>query len=283
MQTFLASLYGLLAAASWGSGDFLGGYTTKKFQVHAVILFSHSIGGGLVLLAALIFAEPIPVGSDIFWGMVAGVFGALGVMALYKGLAVGRMGVVAPVSAVITALVPVIFGIFTEGWPGTLIGLGFLVAAVAVWLISAGDKTQGVQRDELIYAGIAGLGFGLLFIFLDQINEGVVYWPLVGLRVASFSLIFVISRFRPTEGATLQDATVKQKLFIALTGVFDATGNLFFILAAQAGRLDVSSVLASMYPAATVFLAWIILREELLRKQWLGVALAMFAVVLIAG
>lgn len=275
---FLSILFGLTSAASWGAGDFSGGFATKRGSVYVVVWLSQILGGLLLILLALIFGEPLPILSDLLWGAISGIAGVVGLLGLYRALAEGRMGIVAPLTAVVSAAIPVIAGAFLEGLPASLQLVGFGFALVAVWLLSHADDGGRLTRRDLVLPVVAGLGFGTFFIFIDQVQPGAVFWPLAAARVASVSLltIFIFSRRR------YERPEQSQWLPIALSGLFDAGGNAFFVLAAQAGRLDIAAVLSSLYPVATVFLAWFVLQERLGRQQWMGVGAAVVALVLIA-
>lgn len=276
-----AVFHGLAAAASWGAGDFSGGMATKRNHVYLVVLLSHIVGITGLLLLILLFGEPFPTWRDVFIGAAAGIAGALGVLALYTGLAQGRMGVVAPLTAVITATVPILFGLFLEGLPQAHQLAGFAIALLAVWLISS-DNGSGPARlrwQDLRLPIAAGLGFGLFFILIDQVSDHAILWPLVGSRAASILmmavLVFMTRRWeRPSR---------QQTGWIIMAGLFDAGGNAFFALATSLGRLDVASILSSLYPATTVLLARFILDERLSQRQWLGVITTLIAIVLIAA
>ncbi len=278
-QTLAAALFGLLSALSWGTGDFAGGMATKKSSTYFVVLLSQVIGVVILLLLALVVGEIWPRPVDLLWGAVGGVAGAIGLLALYQGLARGRMGVVAPLAAVVTTQPPLFVSFWLEGWPGTRPLIGFVLAILAVWLISRTQEEGGIARQDVTLAGIAGLGFGLFFVFLDQVGEGYVLWPLVAARLTSISLLaVVVLALRPRPFPTVRELPT-----IALSALGDSGGNGFFLLATQLGRLDVAAVLSSLYPATTVLLAWIILKERLQGGQWWGVAAALLAIVLITG
>jgi drug/metabolite transporter (DMT)-like permease len=276
-----AVFYGLAAAASWGAGDFSGGVATKRSHVYLVVLLSHIVGLAGLLLLILLFGESFPTWRDLLIGAAGGIAGAVGVLALYTGLAQGRMGVVAPLTAVITAIVPVLFGLFLEGLPQLRQLVGFVVALFAVWLISSdnGDAPTGLRWADLRLPVVAGLGFGLFFIFIDQVSDNAILWPLVGARAASILMmaLLVLWRGRGERPSRTQLGR------IALAGIFDAGGNAFFALATSLGRLDVASVLSSLYPVTTVLLARFILDEHLARRQGIGVAAALVAVLLITA
>lgn len=273
-----AIFFGLASAASWGAGDFSGGVATKRSSVYAVVIISQLVGALCLIAVALVLREPSPLVVDLLVGALAGLAGALGLMALYRGLALGRMGIVAPVAAVVTAIMPVLFGLVTEGLPALQQLFGFVLALTAVWLISRPGGKFHVQPRDLILPVGAGLGFGLFFILIDRISPGAVLWPLAAARFASIGMLLAmasLARQRITP-------TLPQLPVIALAGIFDTGGNAFFVLAAQAGRLDIAAVIASLYPASTILLAWLILKERLLPQQWFGVVAALIAVGLIS-
>jgi drug/metabolite transporter (DMT)-like permease len=274
-----AAFFGLASAVSWGTGDFAGGVATKRASAYIVVLLSQMVGLLLLTLLAFLMGEPFPHPRDMIMGTVGGLAGLVGLLALYQGLSRGRMGVVAPIAAIVTTLPPLFVSFWLEGWPGLRPLMGFVLAGVAVWLISRSQGTDRVARQDLVLAGVAGLGFGGFYIFLDQVSAGVVLWPLVGARLASVILLaLVVVIMRPRRRPALRHLPI-----MALAGLGDTGGNAFFLLATQAGRLDVAAVLSSLYPATTVLLAWLVLHERLQGSQWLGVAAALVAVVLITG
>ena len=270
---------GLASAACWGAGDFSGGVATKHSNVYTVVIVSQFVGVIFLIAVALLILEPFSAPADMLLGAAAGISGVIGLVALYRGLAVGRMGIVAPVAAVVTAVVPVVFGFFREGLPAPQQLAGFVIALCAVWFISRSGNNERPQVVELGLPLVAGLGFGLFFILIDRMSTGAVVWPLVAARLASIGLLLLFVSLRRQR----EVLTIRRLPVIALAGILDAGGNAFFTLAAQAGRLDIAAVLASLYPAATICLAWFILREKLVPQQWGGVAAALFAVVLIAS
>ncbi len=273
----LAVTYGIGSAVAWGAGDFSGGFASRKGNLLGVLLISQALGGLLLLLIALLL-ERVPPLSHLFYGLCAGTCGCTGLTFFYKGLAEGRMGIVAPMSALLTALVPIGYAIFHEGLPSGFQMVGIVCVLISVWLLSAADTGLRMTQKEFTLSTIAGLGFGLFFIFIDRANTLSVFWPLVSARCASvtlLALIMVLSKktANPLEG---------QWIFIWLCGILDAAGNALFSMAAHLGRLDISAVLGSLYPAATVMLAWFILKERLGRQQWFGVGTAFTALILIS-
>lgn len=274
----LAVTCGLASALAWGAGDFAGGFASRRGNVLTVILFSQLLGGALLLLLALTSAPSIPGTTHLVSGGLAGIFGVLGLVGLYTGLSRGRMGLVAPLSALVTALVPMLFSFVVEGLPGPMQISGFGIAMVAVWFLSSPGGGIRIEKGELRLSILAGLGFGLFFIFLDHAADQAVLWPLVMVRATSIVLMVVILA---TTGK-LELPPRGNFVFIALAGILDTTGNAAFGMAAHLGRLDIAAILASLYPASTVLLAWLVLKERLGMRQWFGVATAGAALVLIA-
>jgi drug/metabolite transporter (DMT)-like permease len=200
----------------------------------------------------------------------------LGLVFLFQGFATGRMGIVAPVSAVLATAIPVIFNAFREGLPDNVILAGFGIAIAGIWLLSRPEEL-GVRPDGLGMAIMAGVGFGGFFITLDQISENAVFWPLVAGRITACLLLvaFLLVTRRPIE---LRRTPLR---LLTLAGLLDASGNLFFLLAVQNGRLDIAAVLGSLYPAVTAILARLTIKERMTRLQLVGVSAAILAIVLI--
>jgi drug/metabolite transporter (DMT)-like permease len=274
----LAILLGLASAASWGAGDFAGGVATKRTRVVGVVIASQLVGGILLLTLAIILAEAIPSPANLFFGGLAGIFGTLGLLALYQGLAKGQMGIVSPVAGVVAAALPVGLSLLSEGLPPIYHLVGFGVALTAVWFLSWGSTDTPIRAQQLWLPVAAGLAFGLFFVLIDQVSDETILWPLISARIASTGLLSIFCVIR---GQRVLPERNRLTL-IALAGMFDTGGNAFFALATRVGRLDISAVLGSLYPATTVLLAWLIVGERLERRQWLGVFAALVALVLIA-
>jgi len=273
-----AVTFGLLASLSWGASDFSGGLSARRVHVFGVITVSYAVGLALLVALALARSEPIPKGSDLVWGAAAGLAGVTGLTAQYRALAVGRMGIVAPVAAVLGTSIPVLFAAISEGLPGAGQLAGFALAIAGVWIIARPDVSGG-RPDGLGLAVLAGLGFGAFFILIDQVSEGAVFWPLVAARGMSFVVLALIVMANSV--AWRPDRSALPLVIVA--GVLDVGGNTFFLLAAQAGRLDVASVMSSLYPMVTVLLARLVLQEHVTRLQTAGIAAAVAAIPLIAA
>lgn len=275
----LGAVFGLASAASWGAGDFGAGVAAKRSPAYNVSFAVQFTGLLLVSGLALVMRESIPPAADLLWGAAAGVAGAAGGVALYFGLATGRMGIVAPVSAVVAAAIPVLFGLLLEGLPAGQQLLGFGLAFIAVWLVSRTGDGNGIQPRELILPLAAGLGFGLFLTLMERASGTAVLWPLAAARFASSCVLFLVVMLTRSLG----QLSPSQLPLMALAGTLDTAGMAFYALATQVGRMDTAAVLSSLYPAVTVLLARFLLAERLTRRQWLGVVAALVAVILIAS
>ncbi len=277
-QDILAVAYGLASASFWGTSDFSGGFVTKTSSVFGVLFVANITGTVILTIWALWAGGPIPDIYSFIYGASAGITGLIGLAAFYKGLANEHMGMVASLAAIISATLPVFFGMLMEGFPSNRQIAGFAAAFVAIWQLSVSEKSHTIRWRQLSLPVTAGIGFGFSFILIDQAVGQSVLWPLVATKMMAtvvpitLLLIFRIGTMPPKPKYPI----------VCLTGFFDAAGTAFYASAAQVGRLDISAVLASMHPAITAFLAWVILKERLSRRQWIGVITALIALALIA-
>jgi drug/metabolite transporter (DMT)-like permease len=277
-------VFGLLAAASWGAADFSGGLASRRLSALAVVLASQVLGVVVAAGSALVRAEPLPGPSDISWAAAAGAGGGIALVAFYRGLAVGRVSTVAPIAGVLAASVPVAVGAAVEGAPDVRRAIGIGFALVAVVLVSAASGEDELPGDEprrlsIALAVVAGLGFGLFYVLIDRVSSGLVFWPLVASRTASITTVGLVAlASRPSFAGIRSVAPL-----IVIAGVLDVGGNAGFLLAAQVGRLDVASILASLYPIVTVLLAIVVLRERVGPRHAVGMAAAVVAIGLIGG
>lgn len=274
----IAIVCGLASALAWGAGDFAGGFASRRGNTLTVVFFSQIIGWVMVLGMIPIVAEKAPVIRQILSGLLAGGAGVLGLAGLYKGLAAGRMGLVAPLSAVVTAVLPILFSFIAEGLPTPLQVVGLATAMTAVWMLSCPGGKLRMQKGELRLSLLAGSGFGLFFILMDHASSQAVVWPLLASKTGAVSVMLIMLLITRRLSAPLKGQTG----FIILAGILDAAGTAAFTLATHMGRLDIATILSSLYPASTILLAWIVFRERLDRRQWCGVAAAGVALVLIA-
>ncbi len=269
--------FALAASISWGAGDFSGGLATRRAQVLSVVIGAYVVGLIMLIALALKWSEPFPSTLDLIWGSAAGLAGAVGLVAFYQALAVGRMGIVAPIAAMLSAAVPVLFGALIEGLPAPIQLIGFVLAFIAVGLISGLGVVKGRPKG-LGLALLAGLGFGSFFILISRVSYGAVFWPLAAARLSSVLFLFVVVLIRRQK--LLPEKSVWPIVFLA--GALDVAGNVFFVLATHAGRLDVAAILSSLYPAVTVLLATFILKERVTRLQAIGIFVALVAIPLIS-
>ena len=243
--------------------------------MYSVVLVSQATGALLCLALALILRESFPTGFDLLVCGVAGVLGAFGITMLYRGLAIGRMGVVAPVTGVLAAVIPVVAGFVTEGIPPPLVLVGIVLAVAAVVLVSrVADETGG--RGGLAEALVGGTAIGLFGVAIAQLGEGDLFADLATIRIVQGVLVGIAviatrSAWRP--GRLL--------LPLVVIGALDTAGNGFYLAAVQTGQLAIASVLSAMYPVVTVILAAAILREPVTRDHTIGIGLAGAAIALI--
>ncbi|MFZ1044017.1 MAG: EamA family transporter [Anaerolineales bacterium] len=275
----LTIIFGIFAAASWGAGDFVGGLASRRASVYQAALYGEAFGVVLLLAAIPFIHEPAMPWTLWILDMIAGAIMAIGLMIFYSALAEGQMSVAAPVSALMTAGLPVIATALIQGLPSPITLAGFALALLAVWLVSqsgGSSKKALVRLADVRMPLIAGLFFGTYFILIHMGSQHAVLWPLIAARSTGTISVLVICAFQGK--VHIPQKTVWP--LIAMNAVWDVGGNAFYILAGQAGRMDVAAVLSSLYPGITVILAGIILREKLTRVQVGGILVALVAIVL---
>jgi len=277
----LSILFGLTSALTWGAGDFAGGLSSRKLGAYRAVLFGDFFGLLLLFVAAGIYREDFPALYPLLIAALAGMLGSMGLLVLYFSMIKGQMSIAAPVSALLAATLPVIVGGMLDGLPKPLQFLGFGFALVAVWMISQGDSNEKFhigRLADLRLPLLAGLGFGSYFVLMGAATRATTstFWPMISSRTAGTLLLlaFVLAR-RELLGVPRNAWKV-----VLANAILDVSGNLFYILALKTGRLDVSAVLSSLYPGATVLLAWLILKERISRNQWLGIVAALIAIAL---
>ena len=278
-----AILLALGAAVAYGLSDFVGGVSSKKASPWSVALVAQ-LAGGVVVLGLSSVLDGSPTGTDLAWAVVAGVANGIGTGFLYRGLSSGRMGVVAPVSGVGAALVPVVVGLISGERPSALVWLGIVAALPGIWLVARVSQPEDVGGDRPTGSGVldgvlAGLGFGSLFAVLAQIPESAGFLPLALNQLVAGVVVVVMALAMRAAWVPRQPAAA----FGAVSGVLGATATGAFLLATQSGFLTVTAVLASLYPAFTVLLAATILREHIHRGQAAGLVLCGLAVAMVAG
>jgi drug/metabolite transporter (DMT)-like permease len=279
----VAILLALLCASAYGTGDFFGGLATRRVgSAFAVVFGSQTVSLLFVIVVAPLFGGH-PHAADMGWAALGGVAGAVGLVAFYRGLAIGPMSITAPVSAVIAATVPVLVGIVSGERPGARALVGIPVAIIAIVLFSSSPAAESQRARptaaSLFYAALAGVGFGTFFVFLAQVRREAELFPLFASRGASIAAVVIIAL---ASGRSLSIPRQNWSM-VAVAGVFDIAANALFLSASGRGLLAIVSVLASLYPAATVILARLVLHERLTRRHAVASVVTAMAVVLIAS
>ena len=274
-------LYGIASALSWGVADFAGGLAARKLSVYLVVFYGNIVGLLALLIAVAFYPEVIPEAKSLVLAGLAGVLGTGSLLILFYSMTCGKMSIAAPVSALFAAVLPIVVGIISQGLPAWLQLLGFGFALLAVWLISLGDSKQAFHIDRLSSLRlpvIAGIGFGCYFIAMHYAIGGnaSVIWLIIAYYAAGTLMAFVFVTSRRETFSVQRNA-----LGVVLAHVaFNVGGNMFYLQALKSGRLDISSALAALYPGATVILAWLVLKERICFKQWIGIVAALIAIIL---
>jgi drug/metabolite transporter (DMT)-like permease len=276
----VAVVLALASAVVYGTADFLGGLASRRASVFGVVALSQVIGLAALLLILPWLGGPVTT-ADLAWGAAAGIAGATGLVLFFRTLARGVMSVVAPITAVTAAAVPVLVGLIAGERIGTWAGLGIALALMAVVLVSAegGLAALRAARPASIPPALAaGTVFGVFFVFLDRTGDDTGLTPLVAARLASVALVVAIA----LAGRRSLRVPSGSLLLVGASGVGDMTANALFLLAThEGGQLAIVGVLASLYPVSTVLLAQVVLRERLVPAQLAGLVSAFAAVVLI--
>ena len=274
---FNSAGFGLAAGGAWGAGDFTGGLAARRANVFGVVALGYSTGFVLMLFAVWLTHEPLPPLRDLAWAAFAGVIGGGALAAFYAALAKGKMGIVAPVSAVLTAALPALYAAFAQGLPHALQLAGFALALAGIWLVSHSEEKAASKPQGLGLAVLSGIGFGLYLIIIRRASIHAIFWPLVTSR--ALSVVFILAATAPF--GNLQRPSRSAIPLCMLAGAMDVSGIACFVFAARAGRLDVAAVLSSLYPALTVVLARIFLNEHMSLRQSFGMLVALVAIVMI--
>jgi drug/metabolite transporter (DMT)-like permease len=274
---FQPAEWSLGAVFAWGASDFLGGYATRRanaFLFAAIV----NIGGlmAMLVLAAATHAA-VPSRHAAVWAIAAGASGGASLAAFYRALSSGRMGLTAPIAAVLSAAIPTVFAIFSEGFPGKIRIAGFFLATAGLWLITRSQDSAGLQGIKL--AIFAGLGFAGFYLCAKQAGQASPIW------IASFSRMggLLVTGIVVLVQRRFHEITPVGIAWAMLAGCVDSLGTIFYVCAAQTGRLDEAVVISSLYPAITVLLAWLVLKEHFSRWRFVGLLAALAAVPMIAA
>jgi drug/metabolite transporter (DMT)-like permease len=266
-----------MSAATFGAADFLGGLASRRStSTVTVVLLSQTVGLSLLIALLLVFGGDLH-SEDIWWAGGAGIAGVIGLVLLYRGFSIGTISVVAPITGLVGALVPLAWGLVTGERPSWVAGIGIVIALGAVVLVSgASSLAEFRARAGMPEAVGAGAGFGIFFVLISNASSAEL-WLVAFSRAASISLLLGVVVVR---GIAVRPAPGVARLVVA-SGTGDAVANLLFLAAERRGLLSLVAVIASLYPATTVLLARVVLKERMSRLQQVGLGLAALGVALI--
>jgi drug/metabolite transporter (DMT)-like permease len=275
----------LLSAVSWGGSDFVGGVGARRAPALLVAATGHIFSLLLLLSFCLAMRLPLPGSNSLLYAAAGGFEGALALAIFYRALAMGAMGLTAAFTGLLTALIPVLFAFLREGMPAPLTAAGLGLGLAAIWLITRAPEARpsaaqpaAVVPRALLLGALSGAGFGTQLILFKMASHGGIVWPLTAARAAGSAAMLLALLAMPQRGAW-------RGFWLTglASGTLDTVGNLFYLRATQLGRLDVAALVCSLYPAGTILLAALVLRERPTRRQLAGIALALTAVALLAG
>jgi len=281
-MTWVADALAVLSSISYGAADFLGGLATKRGStVFSAVVWSQATGLALVLLALPFLPAASPTAADLAWGAATGLAGGVGLALLYRGLAVGLMSVVAPVTAVCAVIIPVAVGFLLGERPTGIAAAGVVLALVAIVLISqSGESAEGRTAGTGVPIAIAsGIAIGIFLVCLQRTGVAAGLWPLVPARLVSVSFIAIAGLVARQKLVPRRDSWP----MVMGGGALDMVANVFYLVAVRRGSLGIIATLTSLYPAGTILLARVVLGERLRIVQQAGVACAVLAIVLIVA
>lgn len=275
----LGILLALSSALAYGAADFIGGVGSRRHSSWQVVLVGQAAGAFVMLVAGLTLPGS-PATADFAWALLAGVGSATGSIFLFRGLARGRMGLVAPISAVGAAVLPVLVGVALGDRPSWLVWVGVLVALPGIWLVSRETTPDRPERTRgaLLDGAISGVGFGILFIALAQISTDAGLLPLAANQLTGAILTVVAATALGQPWRPRRDVVG----WGSVSGVLGASGTLAFMVATGTTSLGIAGVLASLYPAVTVLLAAGVLGERIGIGQRAGIGICTLAVATLA-
>lgn len=306
LAQFAPVVYSVIAVFLWGAADFAGGYGSRRANAFVLTAFSHFCALGLMLVIAFAQHGAFPSGASIVWALLAGAIGGFSLAIFYRALASGQMGLTAPIAALLGAAIPTMVDIALEGSPSRWTVGGFGLAILAIWLITRPEPSDEESHDEtsneepspevasskarsdktdsagrpagVAMAALAGVGFAGFYLCVHQAS-------------GSPAWIAAISRIGSLTTTSIAVLVIRAPLTLdrpratlgVLAGFFDVSASALFIFASQHGRLDQAVVITSLYPAVTVVLAWLVLKEHFSPWRFVGLLAALAAVPMIAA
>ncbi len=273
-------VFGLGAALAWGAADFTGGLASRRTGAYRAAFYGEFFGLLFIVAAAFFIEQPLPGWWSLTLAFAAGAIGTTGLITLFQSVVHGKMSIAMPVSALLAAALPVLVGSLIEGFPGIITFLGFILALAAIWLISREEGKDGrflARLSDLRLPLLAGIGFGSFFILMDIAAREATLWPMLASRAGGTVIVALYMLFRRDSWRLGRDVWP----VLVLNGFLDVGGTTFYVLASQAGRLDVAAVISSLFPGSTVVLAAILLKERVSRSQFSGILLALTAIILL--
>jgi drug/metabolite transporter (DMT)-like permease len=273
-----------MSAATWGGSDFVGGLGARRAPALLVVASGHVFSLIVLLAICLGIRLAVPGAHFLLYAALGGFEGSLALAVFYRALAMGAMGLTAALTGLLTALVPVLFSLFHDGLPAPLTAAGLAIGLAAIWLITHAPAAKGPGKKEiptppaaLLLGALAGVGFGTQLILFKMASGGGMMWVMTSARAAGAVALLLFLLAMPPKAPWRGFW-----LFGILAGALDTIGNLFYLQATRFGRLDVAALVCSLYPAGTILLAALVLREWPTRSQWAGIALALGAVALLS-
>jgi drug/metabolite transporter (DMT)-like permease len=274
-------LLALVSALLYGVSDYCGGRAARSASTFVVALIGQSASTALTVIVVVLLGDPFPEAADLGWSAAAGVASTIGITAFYFALANGAMTVVAPITAVVSAVVPVAVGITLGERPAVIALVGVALAIVAVALVSGvGGRAERPTRPRIVFvAVVAGAGFGLLFVFLDRTSESSGLWPLLLAQVTSLLILVTLCVARRVRVAPRR----LEAGLMVVAGCLAVAANVAYLAATRQGLLSLVAVITSMYPASTVVLATVLDHERMSNSQAVGLGLAVGALGLVGA
>ncbi len=270
---------GLVSAATWGGSDFVGGLGARRAPAILVVFSGHLFSAVVLLVLCLGMRLSLPGSHPLVYAAIAGFEGSLALAVFYRALAMGAMGLTAALAGLLTALVPVVFALFHDGLPAPLTAVGLAMGCIAIWLITHAPAAKGAVTPPaaLLLGALSGVGFGAQLILFKLANGEGILWVMTSARAAGVVALFLVLLFMPPKGKW-------QGFWLTgiVAGSLDTAGNLVYLLTTRFGRLDVAAVICSLYPAGTILLAALVLREWPTRRQVAGMGIALAAVMLLS-